>query len=255
MPDELTLLIGRETPCARTVYESHAKRLRERLSTGRVRVETYDREPDSSFRERLAGLDADRIYAVPMCVGESYDTTEGIPAALHAVSGSVRYCDRPGRSERLAGAVLDRARREVDPGPDASLVLVGLGSEASDSDRKSVEYQAEVLRDRSAYGEVKTCYLMCNPAVECVRYSVTNERAVAVPMFLTRTDATERHIPDALEIERGGIEYARPVGDHPRVTDAIHAEIERQRALAASDVPADSPGRRPVATDGDGRGG
>lgn len=257
MPTETVLLIGRETPDARDVYETHARRLRQRVSTGRVRVETYSRDPDGAFRERLAAVEGDRVYAVPMWAGESYGTTTLLPRALHAIGGTVQYCDVPGRSPKFTDALLDRARAEVAPGPDASLVLVGLGSDAGSDRQRTTEYHAGRLRECEYYDEVRACYLMCNPAVECLRYNVTNERVVVVPVFLARTDATDDRIPTAIELDRGGLSYAEPVGDHERVTDAIHTEIERQRALAASEDSPDSgiTGVQRVATDGNGRSG
>jgi len=52
---------------------------------------------------------------------------------------------------------------------------------------------------------------------------------MAVPLFVTRTEATERRIPE--EAGRRGFKYAEPLGTHPRLTDAIDAEVAKQRAL------------------------
>ena len=100
------------------------------------------------------------------------------------------------------------------------------------------------------------CYLLQNPTVECVRYNVSGSRAVAVPLFVASSEATEERIPSELELGRGGIEYADPLGDHPQVTEAILAEVEKQRSLADDAAPTfeasltDS--QRPLATDGEG---
>lgn len=255
MSTKITLLIGRETSHTRDVLETHAARLRTRPSTGRVRIETYAQEPDEQFRKRLSTISADRVYAIPMWAEETYDTTTLLPSALHTIDGSVQRCELPGRSEVFTEALLARARREVEPGTDASLVLVGLGSDAGSGRQRTTEYHAARIRERGLYDEVRTCYLMRNPAVECLRYNVTNERVVVVPMSLTRNDATDERIPTAIELDRGGLSYAAPVGDHELVTDALFAELERQRALAASDnVPnPQMPGQQAVVTDGKGQ--
>jgi sirohydrochlorin ferrochelatase len=106
---------------------------------------------------------------------------------------------------------------------------------------------------------VRSCYLLQNPAVECVRYNVETPEAVAVPLFLARNEATDERIPAKLELDRGGIAYADPLGEHPGITDAIHAELERQRVLAGGEESRGSAlgtssmrTRRPVATDGEG---
>ena len=73
------------------------------------------------------------------------------------------------------------------------------------------------------------------------------------------SEATRERIPSALEVDRGGIEYAEPLLDHPGVTDALAAEVEKQRSLATGG--SSSPqtfeatlteSQRPVATDGEG---
>lgn len=261
MTSESILLIGRETRNAREVLGTHADRLGRRAVADDVEVATYGSEPDRELREQLEGITADRVYAVPMCVAHTYDTTDGVPAALSYVPGDVRYCEPVGRSPAVTELIEERGGDLVPASEDASLVLVGFGSSSKPYHRQATDYHAARLREGSDYGEVVTCYLLQNPAVECVRYNVTRDRAVAVPLFLTRTEATEERIPEELELGRGGIEYADPLGGHPRMTDAVHAEVEKQRALASGDA---APGasfegrlartRRPVATDGEGRG-
>ncbi|WP_244531651.1 sirohydrochlorin chelatase [Halogranum amylolyticum] len=155
--------------------------------------------------------------------------------------------------------LLEKASTHVPATGETSLVLVGFGSSSKPYHRQAANYHAARLREQSDYGEVLTCYLIQNPTVECIRYNVSNPRAVAVPLFVSRTEATERRVPEELELDRGGIEYADPFGDHPRITDAIHAEVEKQRALAYGDTSASRSFEaqltrtcRPVATDGEG---
>jgi len=149
-------------------------------------------------------------------------------------------------------AVLLIGRDTGTLGSSSRHTQVGFGSSSKPHHRQLVEYHASRLREQTAYGEVVRCYLLQNPAVECVRYNITNPSAVAVPLFMHSSSATEEEIPEKLELDRGGIEYATPLGDAPRVTDALAAEVEKQRTLgptAGSSVD----GQQPVATDGDGR--
>jgi sirohydrochlorin ferrochelatase len=121
------------------------------------------------------------------------------------------------------------------------------------------EYHAAHARERADYAAVVACYLTQNPTVECVRYNVPTEAAVAVPLFVAPSAATDERIPAKLELDRGGVSYADPLGTHPAVTEAIQDRLETGRVLAGS-----TPGpasfeaalaetARPVATDGDGR--
>lgn len=257
MTNETLLLIGRNAQNAREVYETHADRLASRADVDDVRVATYDAEPVRELRETFAELDGERVYAVPLTAAHTFETTDGVPAALSYVPGEVRYCEPVGRSPAVTDALAQRAADVVRTGDNASLVLVGFGSSSRPYQRQTTEYHAARLSDRSAYGEVLTCYLLQNPAVECVRYNTSTGRTVAVPLFLTECEATEEEIPAKLELDRGGIAYADPLGDHARVTDAIHAEVERQRVLATGGEASSFEtelvqSRQPVATDGEG---
>lgn len=258
MTTESLLLVGREARTAREVLETHAERLARRAAVDAVEVATYGSEPVRELRDQLRGLSADRVYAVPMCAAHAYDTVDGVPAALSYAPGDVRYCEPIGRSPAVTEVLAERGAELVPPAEDVSLVLVGFGSSAKPFHRQTADYHAARLREQSDYGEVLTCYLLQNPSVECVRYNVSKGQAVAVPLFVTRTEATERRIPQELELGRGGIEYAEPVGDHPLITDAVHAELAKQRVLA-DDASASTTfearltrTRRPVATDGEG---
>lgn len=255
MSSELLLLVGRNTPDTRDVLETYADELLARDAIEAVAVETYDHEPYRELNDRFRGFDADQVYAVPMFASHTYNTTEKLPAALSVIPGDVQYGDILGESRAVTDVISQRANAAVAADPDASLVLVGLGSNSAE--RETTEYHADRLREQTDYGEVLTCYLMQNPALECVRYNISTERSVAVPMFLGHNEATDAQIPDTLELERGGIDYAEPLGAHDRITDALHAEIEKLRVLAASDEPAPETSitsdYRPLAADGEGR--
>lgn len=255
MSSELLLLVGRNTPDTTDVLESYATELVARDAVDAAAVETYDHEPYRELRDQLSAFDADRVYAIPMLANHTHNTAEALPAALSVVSGEVQYGTLLGESRAVTDVISERAGAVVSPSADASLVLVGLGS--TSGTRETTEYHAERLRNDSAYDEVLTCYLMQNPALECVRYNVSNEQSVAVPLFLGHNEATDEQIPETLELERGGIDYADPLGTHERITDALHAEVEKLRVLADRDEPAPetsiSAEQRPLAADGDGR--
>jgi sirohydrochlorin ferrochelatase len=260
MTTESILLIGRQTRNAHEVLEAHADRLGRRAAVDNVEIATYESEPIRELKAPFERIAAETVYAVPMCAAHSHDTIDGVPAALSYISGDVHYCEPPGQSPAATRVLEERGTSLLPASDDVSLVLVGFGSSSKPYHRQTTNYHAARLREQSAYGEVLTCYLLQNPTVECVRYNTSRKRAVAVPLFLTRTEATERRIPDELELARGGIEYADPLGAHPRITDAVHAEVAKQRALAGDDTES-APSfeakltqtQRPVATDGDGR--
>lgn len=257
---DAVILIGRETKQARGVFETHADRLASRLDVDDVTVATYGREPVRELREAFSRVDAETVYAVPMTVAHSHDTTDQVPAALSYLSGTVHYCEPPGASPPVTEAIEEKATALRPAASDVSLVLAAFGSSSKPYHRQVAEYHAARLREGTGYGEVVTCYLLQAPTVDCVRYDAANDRGVVVPLFLTRTAATEERIPAALELDRGGFDYAEPFGEDPRITDAIHAEVAKQRALADDGRPPAASferkltrTRRPVAADGEGR--
>lgn len=253
MTTESILLVGRTE--GTDVFETHATRLRQRVAAS-VTVATYEDEPARELRDEFADVPAERVYVVPMCAAHSYDTLNAVPAALSSIPGTTQYCAPIGESPAVTDALADRARSLISPALDTSLILVGFGSSAKPYSRQTVEYHATRLREETGYEAVVTSYLLQNPTVECVRYNVPTDRAVAVPVFVAPNEATEERIPAELELDRGGIQYASPLCDHQQVTEAIAAEIAKQRSLAEHSATTDSfdtqPTHEPVATDGDG---
>lgn len=257
MTAESILLLGRGSETVRAVLETHAQRLETRTTVDSVEVAVYETEPRRELRPQLAALDAETVSVVPMCAAHTHDTVTAIPGALSALSGTVHYCEPLGDSPAVTDVLAARATELVPAGPDSSLVLVGFGSSSKPYNRQTTDYHATRLRERTDYAAVHTCYLLQNPAVECVRYNVSTSRAVAVPFFVAPTAATEDRIPAQLELDRGGIEYADPLGTHPRVTDAILGELQTQRALERDDTAQSfeatlTRSQRPMATDGEG---
>lgn len=264
MTTDAILLTGRDAGNAREVYQTHADRLAARTSVDEVTVATYESEPSRELRDELATIDADDVYAVPMTAAHSHDTLQRLPGALAAVPGDVHYTEPIGRSPAVTEIIADRGRealaaRDGDGNDtETTLVLAGFGSSTKPYHRQAANYHAARIRERAEYDAVTTCYLLQNPTVECARYNVDTDHAVAVPLFVARSEATEARIPEELELDRGGIAYADPLGTHDRLTDAIVAEVAKQRALATTDAGAtaltDQLGRtaRPVATDGEG---
>lgn len=258
MKTETVLLIGQEAGNKRELFEAHADRLTRQTTIDEVELAIYEDELTVELRDQIRSIAADRVYVVPLSLAHTYDTIDYIPRVISYLSGEVRFCEPLGRSAAITEIILERAAAARPAGDNVSLVLVGFGSSSKPYHRQAVEYHASRIRDCTEYGEVVTCYLIQNPAVECVRYNVSKQHTVAVPLFLSQTEATERRIPEKLELSRGSIEYTTPLGNHPRITAAIHGEVEKQRALASHSASAPHEEqlnltRYPIATDGEGK--
>lgn len=257
MTGDALILIAREGTQDLETLRTHAVRLERREIVDAVHVAAYAEEPVRELRKGFEAIDADRTFVLPACIAHSHGTIDAVPAALSYLDCDVRYCEPIGRSPTLTDLVVERASTHLEP-EGTTLVLVGLGSSSLPYHRQTSEYHGARIREGSSYDDVVTCYLLQNPAVECARYNVQTERAVAVPLFLTRNETTDERIPTKLELDRGGIVLADPLGEDRRVTDAIHAEVVKQRVLAdENESPATFEGslagrRQPMATDGEG---
>jgi len=230
MTDDALLLVGRDTGNARDVLATHAGRLRDAVDVDEIAVTTVGMEPERHLDD--VALDADRVFAVPLWFAHTHRTESAIPAALGRLDATVHYGEPVGRSPSVTEAIADRAADVTNGRAPGSVALVAFGSSSNPDGRLTTEYHATRLRKRAAHDEVVPCYLLQNPAAECVRYNLAAERSVAVPLFLSASDVTRRRIPEALELDRGGLEYAAPLGDHEGVTDAIRTEVERVRSQA-----------------------
>jgi sirohydrochlorin ferrochelatase len=251
------VLVARASPTTAGVLEAHARRLRDRNVTDTVHVATWREEPGRELRASFADIAADRVFVVPVRAAHARATTDGVPAAFDALDGAVVYCEPVGPSPAVTNALATRAAEHVSPTPDASLLLVGLGSGDQPFERQAADYHASRLRETSAYGEVTSAFLLQNPAVECARYTVSNDRVVAVPLPLIPSRATAEEMPRKLEVDRGGLSYADPLGEHHAITDAIAARVAERRS--STDTPTTSFEDRlardaqRLAADGDGR--
>ncbi|MDL0137462.1 sirohydrochlorin chelatase [Halobacterium salinarum] len=255
MTRDALLLLGRDTPHARETLATHAQRLRGRAVADAAPARHYDHEPRRDLRGRLTAIDADRVFAVPMTTAHTRETTVGVPAALQALTdATVQYCEPIGRSGAVTDVIHDRATDAAADAPSA-IGLVTLGASSLPYHRQVAEYHAARLRERGTYDDVATSHLVQNPAVECLRYNLSTDDAVVVPVFVAAGAATDRDIPDRLDLARGGIAYADPLGAHPRLTDAVEATLAQQRVLADRDTTAATTltATAPAfATDGDG---
>lgn len=239
MMEDTHLLVGRDG--GRTTLETHAARLRSRGLD--VRVATYGHEPDRDLRGSLP----DAGVALPATVAHTRDTLGAVAAALPS---QTCYAEPVGRSPAFTRALAARARAEIAPAADVSLALVALGASGEPYERQVAAYHAARLRERTDYGEVTVAYLHRNPAAECLRYETSGDRTVVVPLFVTPCEATDQALPDLLELDRGGLAYADPPGDHPAVTDAMAGGFAAARALAAAEVISPGPNAPPLAADG-----
>lgn len=231
MTRDALVLLSRDTSRARETLHTHANRLARRGSADEIHTCYYGHEARYDLRDQLGEVQADRVFAIPMVAAHNRETTVDIPSALNRLDATVHYAEPIGRSPAVTAALRDRAEEASATDPEA-LALVALGSSSQPYYRQVAEYHAGRLREHGAYEEVTTSYVVQNPAVECLRYNVDADHAVVLPLFVVGSQATTNDIPDRLEPDRGNLDYADPLGDHPQLTNAVDAELAKRRVLA-----------------------
>lgn len=263
MIDGTLMLIGRQTAQNEGTIETHARRLRDQDVAETVVVERFDGANGEHRTDEYADLDDEAVYVMPMTAARTTETEQVLPSIATAVADSAVLCDPIGRSQAVTDVLADRATDHVEPSADASLVLVGLGSSSLPYQRRVVEYHRRRLAARTAYGDVTAAYLLQDPVVECAPYNVSTDDVVAVPLFVTPSEVTREAIPDRLDLDTNDIAYADPLGAHPRLTDAIRAEVTKRHILESQAPGTDSAvidgvvddSERPIAADGRGSAG
>ena len=124
----------------------------------------------------------------------------------------------------------------------ATLVIVGHGSSKNADSAAPVHQHAQALRERGEFGQVLECFWKTEPHVGTILHQVACGRVFVVPLFISEGYFTEEVIPRELGLARPGggsfdrvqqregfiLNYCRPVGTHPRMTEAL---LRRARTI------------------------
>jgi sirohydrochlorin cobaltochelatase len=129
---------------------------------------------------------------------------------------------------------------------DAAVVLVGHGSTANEDSGAPVFQQAQELRRRRVFADVREAFWKQEPRVTQVMVDLKVNRVFLVPLFISEGYFSEQVIPKALgflgqepeRMQRRGSQtwfYCRCVGTHPRMTEVLGARA--RQVLAAFPFP------------------
>jgi sirohydrochlorin ferrochelatase len=232
MTSRIIVLVKRQQEQSDKTVETHAERLRDREVAESVVVERY---PDATERADLtvdySERDTEEVYVVPMVSAQTKGTQQAMTTMAEYIAGSATFCNPVGYSPFVTDIIVDRASEVVEPAADVSLILISLGSSSLPYQRRMLCYHRTRLLEQTAYGEVTISHLLQDPTVECARHNVSNEHTVAVPVFVSSNVTTREEIPQKLGVDSGNIDYTDPLGTHLRLTDAIQAEVAKQRAI------------------------
>ena len=270
--DAALLLIGHGSTQNRASEKpvfQHAAEIRRRRIFHEVREGFWKQEP--KIATVLQGITTPRVFIVPLFISEGYFSEQVIPQSLGFSLGAdpasrtrsdgrrtIHYCRLVGTHSSLTQVLLARARGVVAQFPfprapkptDITLFIAGHGTPQSDESRRSVDEQAQRIRNLNEYAAVHSIFMEEEPRIhQC--YSLAGTRnMVVVPFFISDGMHTEEDIPVMLgeaerlvrdriatgqppwrnPTERNGklVWYASAVGTESTLADVI---IERVKEL------------------------
>jgi len=268
LSDAALLLLGHGTTqnenSAAPVYQ-HAAELRRRGIFAEVREAFWKQQPQ--IKDVLVSVSAPRVFIVPLFISEGYFSAEVIPIELGFSPGqstinhqpsTIHYCQPIGTHSSMTNVLLARAGQVVEKFPfprapkpkDITLFIAGHGTERSESSRKAIERQVELIRAMKLYGDVQAIYLEEEPRIpKCYELAKT-KNVVIVPFFISDGMHTHEDIPVLLggpqrvvkqrlaagqptwrnPTERHGklVWYASAVGTEPGIADVILERVREQ---------------------------
>ncbi|MEO8206869.1 MAG: CbiX/SirB N-terminal domain-containing protein [Chthoniobacterales bacterium] len=124
----------------------------------------------------------------------------------------------------------------ADDKSKAALLLVGHGSTVNPDSSAPTYAHAENIRRQGIFAEVGVCFWKEQPSMREAYALLDCDEIYVVPNFISEGYFTQTVIPRELELtgpvtKRGNrtIYYCEPVGNHPRMTDAL---LRRAREIA-----------------------
>ena len=199
---------------ANAVYQ-HAAELRRRRIFGEVREAFWKQEP---FLEKVAAeTKSARVFFVPLLVSEGYFSEVAIPKRLGFLrEGEVGfdritrredqtlvYCKPVGTHRSITELLLARATGVLRDFPfpraakpaEATLFVVGHGTEQIDNSRKSIEAQVTAIREKRLFAAVQALFLEEEPRAGRWSELAETRYVVVVPFFMGDGMHVEQDIP------------------------------------------------------------
>jgi sirohydrochlorin cobaltochelatase len=144
----------------------------------------------------------------------------------------------------------------ADSFPDATLLIVGHGSEESGGSSAPVYQQAAWLRERRLFAQVQEAFWKQEPQLVAVIERVRTPRLFIVPLLVSDGYFSRQVIPRALGLCRADgsafapiaesagrrLYYCDPVGTHPGITEVVlarAAEVVRNHPFPRAPQPAE----------------
>lgn len=149
---------------------------------------------EPSMREVLHSVSSPEVYIVPNFISEGYFTQTVIPRELELEGmitrrrgRTIRYCEPIGNHPLMTEVLLKRSR-ETAPGiptKEASLLIVGHGTNLNDNSAKAAKKQVALISETGLYAEVLPAYMEEDPLISDWAAMTSMRHVVVIPFFIS----------------------------------------------------------------------
>lgn len=189
-----------------------------------------------AFGTVLETLSADDVLVVPLFSSDGYFARRVLPAELNPRWEQVVQITPAVGQNKFVEPLIDKRVYEALSlsgwaADQTAVVIVGHGTERSQTSSTTTEYQAQRLRDSGHFGAVLTGYLDQAPLIGDVYQQTELRQLLVVPNFIAAGLHTQEDIPAELAIEpltdviqqAHGRElfYTKPLGTTGELVDIV----------------------------------
>gem|GEM_PF-56137 len=225
----------------------HGDRIRRSGIFHEVREAFWKEEPE--FFRVLPTLESERAIVVPLFMSNGYFVQEVLPGEFGITADRNRNGRTPvhltqpvGTHPDLSGLIISRACAMLDrrvPAREHGLALVGHGTSRNPDSKRSIQEQAQRVRARRMFGEVRTLFLDDRPGIERLPEMFSLKDVLVIPLFMADGHHTLHDIPAQLGLSGGDktqgllrgelgahrLRYTGALGKDPRLVRLIFQRV------------------------------
>lgn len=210
--------------------EAHAAAIRKRRCFARVEACNLRGGPGlpETLADTLAGIDAERIFLVPMLMADGHTNQVLLPEMLAKAGEKARrvtQCKPAGLSPLLAPLAADEAAALCaahgwTPG-ETAVVVAGHGTLRHEQSAASAQRLARRVAALRRFRRVTAAFLEQAPSVEAALRGCRPDPCVVVGFFLDHGGHSTGDIPRLIAAEHPGAAYTGAIGALPGFVEVV----------------------------------
>ena len=206
--------------------EAHAARIRGRGLFRGVASCSLNGKP--SLSDRLASIDAERVYLAPLLMADGHTYNAVLPQLLAQVDnagGRVLCCPPLGVSPDLGAIAAARAMALCAgrrwPPDKTSLVIAAHGTQRHGGSAKSAARLATRIGAMRRFRQVHAAYLEQSPELGATLGSIQPDPCVVLGFFMDNGGHSLEDVPGTIAAAHPGAAYTGAIGARPEIADIV----------------------------------